>query len=110
DGVGDLAGGRADDGVEAGALLGELLGEAHVADEDGAVAAQEEDAAVAAEAGQVSDVDGAADQAAVEALVAEGVGQALAALGGEVHAVGPPGRCPYCRRADVKRQEEAPAL
>src|SRR5262249_3770152 len=77
--------GRPNVHFQAGALLGELLGEASVADEDRPLAAEGQVAGVAAEAGQVGDVDGVGDEVGVEVLVAELAGQAVAAAGGVVH-------------------------
>ena len=80
DGVGELLHGRANDCLQAGTLLGNLLDVAKIADEKGAVSRQDEDAAVAAEARQVGDVDDGADQQRGNLFGGQQRSQSLAAL------------------------------
>src|ERR1041385_5670276 len=62
-----------------------VIAPAGVADEEGAFAAQEEIAGIATEAGQVADVDGAADEVGVEAFLGQGASQRFAAARERVH-------------------------
>ena len=84
--LGDARGRLADVGFEFGALVGDLTDVAGVADEDDAVAAEDDGAAVAGEAGEVRHVDGVADEEGVHALFGQLARQAFAARGGVIHA------------------------
>ena len=84
--LGDALRRRPDVRFQAGALVGDLAGVARIADEDGAVAGEDDGAAVAGEAGEIGDVDGVADEQGVHALLGQQTRQSFAALGGVVHA------------------------
>ncbi len=71
--------------LQARTLLSELLGEPAIADQDGSVARQEQVAALAAEPGQVGDVDGVADQQQVQAFAGKRVREAVTAGEGSIH-------------------------
>ena len=69
--LGDARGRLADVGFQFGALVGDLADVAGIADEDDAVAAEDDGAAVAGESGEVCHVDGVADEEGVHALVGQ---------------------------------------
>jgi hypothetical protein len=66
--------------LQARAFLRQLRSEAGIADEQGAIFAQEKVARIAAEIGQVADVDRIADEQAIESFLAKAARKRFAAM------------------------------
>jgi hypothetical protein len=101
DGIVELLGWRTDVRREITALFANLLREARIADEDGPLAPLDENAAIAAEAGEVGDVDRIGNGEGVESFVGEERHESSAARRGRVH-----GRIVERRRRSGKRDAD----
>src|SRR5258708_36995459 len=72
--------------LQPGTFLAKLLDEAKIADKKGSLVAEDKIAALAAEAGQVSDIDRVGNEESVDLFLGQSRGQLLSAKRGIIHA------------------------